>query len=113
MSVASTRVAVTSAARRHKASFETTSKNLAAPPSQFRPTDQRGQRACHLRAVELWALFDSCSTDSLSRVFGDAIEVYVGERRARKALAAILRDEPDWSELLSVAPMASVELWLN
>jgi len=62
--------------------------------------------------MELWAPLDS-STPDVCRDLGDAIDVFLGEEEARKALAGVLDDEPGWAEILSVVRVATVDVSPN
>ena len=46
----------------------------------------------------------------MSRVLGDAVDVFLGEDKAREALAGVLEDEPGWVEILSVERVATVDV---
>jgi hypothetical protein len=63
--------------------------------------------------MELWALIDRTTTDATNRVLGDAVELYLGEAEARRALAGVLSDEPEWRDVLRVERVARVALSLN
>jgi hypothetical protein len=44
-------------------------------------------------SMELWALLDG-STPTTDGILGGAVDVYLGEKEARRALAEILAHEP-------------------
>jgi hypothetical protein len=70
------------------------------------------RRGFGVSPLELWALVDS-STPTMNRVLGGAVDVYLGEEEARKALAGVVRDEPSWMEILTVERIATVDLSAN
>jgi hypothetical protein len=49
----------------------------------------------------------------MNRVLGGAVDVYLGEEEARKALAGVVRDEPSWVEILTVERVGSVDVSAN
>ena len=58
-------------------------------------------------------MIDSSASDSIRRHLGDAVEVYLGEADAWKALPGVLKDEPTWARLLVVKQVAHVDLSRN
>jgi hypothetical protein len=53
------------------------------------------------------------STPATDRLLGGVVEVYLGETEARQALTEILRDEPEWVEILRVERVATVDVAPN
>jgi hypothetical protein len=62
--------------------------------------------------MELWALIDR-NAPQIDRLLGDAVDIYLGEEEARKALAGVVGDEPEWAEILTVERIATVDLSAN
>jgi hypothetical protein len=62
--------------------------------------------------VELWALIDR-STPVVGGCLGDAVDIFLGEKEARQARTSVLRDEPEWAEILAVERVATVDVSPN